>query len=501
MPIPKGKSIDGEYLFNQLKNFDEKILKNKYKDIIHIKQVEELPTTDIAEFPTLYALKAGDNKYTLHAYDGENWSDYGGSGGSAGVSIARTLKKGATDVVITNDAITEDCTITLFADKFGVSPTSMSVSGKTLTIKFPAQDAAMKIKVVLGDTTGGDEPEPEVYSSLTVTVNNDDYYGKDVTISNSDDIITKPFGSNGVVVFPKLSYLGTYTITCEDLSDSVNNEEAGSELMVEFDVPKPEPVTLKAFSECTDEDIVGITTAYYNGDLSLDEIKAVWRVGDKRKFHLNAMSATGVGESHHADDYDFVILGFDHDTLTTPINGKTKALLSVQTDRILTTAGRQYQYMNSAFDAECGYINSTNTNAGGWKDSARRTWCNSVFKNSLSSSIQGVMKSVSKKTSAGNKSTTINTTDDYVYFLSEVEIFGTTTWSFAGEGSHYDYYKDVNTNHYKLPAYNESYPSALWWERSPRSSSSTGFCYVVIGGSAGYSGANGTYGLAPAFSI
>ena len=68
----------------------------------------------------------------------------------------------------------------------------------------------------------------------------------------------------------------------------------------------------------------------------------------------------------------------------------------------------------------------------------------------MPSEVQNGIKQVKKLTSAGNKSSTINSTDDKLFLLSEIEIFGTTSNSFAGEGKQYDYYKAGNSKiHYK----------------------------------------------------
>ena len=50
-----------------------------------------------------------------------------------------------------------------------------------------------------------------------------------------------------------------------------------------------------------------------------------------------------------------------------------------------------------------------------------------------------------KKSSAGNQSSSIQTTNDKLFLLSEIEIFGSTTYSFTGEGKQYDYYKAGNS--------------------------------------------------------
>ena len=99
-----------------------------------------------------------------------------------------------------------------------------------------------------------------------------------------------------------------------------------------------------------------------------------------------------------------------------------------------------------------------------------------------------------KKTSAGSQSSSIQTTNDKLFLLSEIEIFGSTTYSFAGEGTQYDYYKAGNSK-----VKNRSGGAGTWWERSPRSSNSTAFCRVNSNGDATAGSASGSYGVAFGF--
>ena len=145
-------------------------------------------------------------------------------------------------------------------------------------------------------------------------------------------------------------------------------------------------------------------------------------------------------------------------------------------------------------------MNSTDTNAGGWKDCARRKWCNEIYYNALPSVFKSMVKEVNKKTSAGNQSSTINTTKDKAFLLSESEIYGSTTYSKPGEGSQYEYYK-TTANRYKLPKWSSSSNSHIYWDRSPRGSSSSYFCSVSIGGSADWNSASHAYGFAPCLCI
>ena len=276
-------------------------------------------------------------------------------------------------------------------------------------------------------------------------------------------------------------------------TDGVYNYDAGNRLLGEPDGP----LKIVTFADGTDDEIAKMIEAHYAGKINIGDY---WAVGDKRIIHHNAMDATGVSESHKANDYTYVIIGIEHDDLVTTINGKTKAAITIQTERMLyldTTT----EY-NSTYDEshECGYIDSSNTNNGGWEGCARRIWCNNVYKECLPTYIQNMMKQVKKLTSVGASSSTIKTSNDYAFLPSEIEIFGSTTYSFAGEGTQYQYFKTV-ANRYKKPRYNSSSSSGICWERSPYSSNSSGFCGLRISGNAGWDDAFATCGLAPCLCI
>jgi hypothetical protein len=141
-------------------------------------------------------------------------------------------------------------------------------------------------------------------------------------------------------------------------------------------------------------------------------------------------------------------------------------------------------------------MNSSNTNAGGWNSSYMRGTVMPLMKGYMPTALKNVLKMVNKLTSAGSQSSTISTTSDDLFLLSEIEIFGTTTYSFAGEGSQYAYYQAGNT---KIKKVNGS--ACYWWERSPGSSNTTSFCCVGSNGSADTISASSSFGVAFGFCV
>lgn len=86
-----------------------------------------------------------------------------------------------------------------------------------------------------------------------------------------------------------------------------------------------------------------------------------------------------------------------------------------------------------------------------------------------------------------------------LFLFSEIEIFGSTTYSKAGEGSQYSYFATA-ANRIKYLS-NGSGSAGWWWERSPYGSSSNGFCVVSSSGSADFNNANGAGGVCFGFCV
>ena len=188
-----------------------------------------------------------------------------------------------------------------------------------------------------------------------------------------------------------------------------------------------------------------------------------WAVGDSKMMTI--------GDTNYQID----IIGKNHDTYTA---GGTAPL----TFQLHDCYGTKYA------------MNSSNTNRGGWTSCAmRRTHLPAILA-LMPSEVQAGIKEVNKLTSAGSQSSTINTTADKLFLLSEIEIFGSVTYSKSGEGSQYAYYSAGNSK-----VKNLSGPEDFWWERSPNGSNSTAFCFVNSLGSADNTDASYSTGVAFGF--
>lgn len=277
-------------------------------------------------------------------------------------------------------------------------------------------------------------------------------------------------------------------------TDGVYNYDSGNRLLGE-----PTELKIVTFADGTDAEIAKMIQAHYDDKINIADY---WAVGDTRSVSLSAMERTGVGESHRAQTVQLVILDFEHDDLATAINGHSKAAVSIGLKDCLMDASNASNPVNGEHNTENGYMNSSYTNSGGWKNCARRAWCNNVFFAALPSTWQSMVKIVNKKSGTGGGSSSgTEITADKIFLAAEIEIFGSTTYSVAGEGTQYQYYKNVTANRYKMPKWSSSYVSQRYFERSPRSWNTNDFCLVNTGGGADYAAASGVNGVATCLCI
>lgn len=274
----------------------------------------------------------------------------------------------------------------------------------------------------------------------------------------------------------------------EDLSDvNVDNPVEGDYL--EYDGTaniwiNKHDIKIVTWANGADEKIAAMLEAHYNGYIDIHDY---WTVGDERTVSLSAMEATGVSESHVTQDVTMVLMNEGGKTLTTPIGEITECAFIV---------GQKNMLANGT-TLEGGYMNSSNTNGGGWNNCARRTWCNSVYKNALPSTLVKIFKKHQNITANGSSSMTA-TSNDYFALPSEKEVFGSVTNANATAEENNTQFKYYETSSNRIKYAGETGGSAYeWWERSPYSGSSRFFCCVSGVGTVDVYGASVTRGLAP----
>lgn len=274
--------------------------------------------------------------------------------------------------------------------------------------------------------------------------------GTTVKAVKGSTTLTATAGSDGwAKLYP--SEFGEWTVTAGSTSKTINIDAIAVFYLVMSDLRSLSWSQVAAISK------MGLASTLFH-------------IGDEKTLTVNGVS------------YTAVIIGFDHDTpVDTATYGRDKAGITWQLKNCLNTT---YQ------------MNSSNTNSGGWTSCAMRTSTMATLLSQLASDLKNAIVKVKKLSSAGNQSTAINTTEDSLFFLSEVEIFGSTTYAKAGEGSQYEYYQSGNS---RVKTVNGS--ASGWWERSPDGSNGTAFCGVTSDDGASHYYASYSHGVAFGFCI
>ena len=388
---------------------------------------------------------------------------------SEGKHLSQVIVGAVEDV--TPEVTAQTPIIAEIAEKFGVSITTPSGTNKQIL-----QGNNANLQII-------SEYEPIMPTGIAITTPPTKVkYGKGEALDLSGMVITGTF-DNGVVVDITddctFSPANGTILTGNETSVTVSFAWGGKTYTT------TQAITVKSFKIVTwaggtDEEIVAMVAAADRGEINLSDY---WAVGDTRTVQLSAMSATGVGESHAAQKVDLVLMHAGGYELNAAVaSGRTKCSFVVGLKDSL---------------AEAGYMNSSNTNGGSWNGSARRTWCNNVFRNAIPSTLRAIFKQFKTVTAQTYNGSTNQTSVDYFALPAEREIFDARNYcnqTYYNALFQFDYYKTASNRVKKL---GKTGSASIWWERSPCYSGATLFCFVSRGGVADIGGASGTYGLAP----
>lgn len=187
-----------------------------------------------------------------------------------------------------------------------------------------------------------------------------------------------------------------------------------------------------------------------------------WAVGDQKTMTIGGTN------------YAINIIGKNHDDYS---DGSGKAPLT-------------FQLLHSY--SEAGNINN-DTARSSWKTSNMRTTDLPQIKSVMPAEVQTAIKKVKKRCSSDGSST-MTTVADELFLLSEIEIFGTNTNSFSGEGTQYAYYANGGSKKKKWSGSNYA-----WVTRSVYSQNYFCFVGVTSNGTSDYFGVTEGLGISPAF--
>lgn len=166
-------------------------------------------------------------------------------------------------------------------------------------------------------------------------------------------------------------------------------------------------VPIKPWATATDAELVAMIQAADAGDIDLYE-DAGWRVGDERVVHLSAMSAYGtLDDTNPAQDVTLVLMNRGgKELVTSTASGRTTCSFIWGMKDSLCYVGRFHYPASGAIT---------------WKDSLRRSWCNSTFKNALPEYFRSVCKEVKNITAVTDSANEI--TNDYCFMAAMAEVF------------------------------------------------------------------------------
>jgi len=209
-------------------------------------------------------------------------------------------------------------------------------------------------------------------------------------------------------------------------------------------------------------------------DTDWDDIDICGRLGMAQQFFkVGDTKTVNIGGTN----YEVQIIGFNHDD---KVSGGKAAYTFQLVDCLNAT----------------DQMNSSNDNSGGWNGSAMRSRM-STYKSQLPAALRNVIKTVKKKSGTGGGSFSgTQTTNDDLFLLAEIEIFGSASYSVAGEGRQYDWYKAGNSRIKKTNGHAD-----YWWERSPVPGNTNYFCRVNSSGTGSDYYAAYSYGVSFGFCV
>ena len=355
--------------------------------------------------------------------------------------------------------------------------------GSELTYQVPLKTKGKHLAAIVSDTSG--KYSSTIYDDEVIA--NQNLSGK-VALSDTTPITGDTVTANvsGTQSGAQLSYQWkadgvaiqgatktSYTLTDNEVGKTLTFEVADTNDSFDGSISSNESHPYASWAKSADAKVADTVAAADAGTIKLTDY---WKSGNKRTVKLSAMETiSGIRDTHAAQSVEYVLSDPGHFTLA---NGKKCNFTVIQKDCL----------------NEDGEMNTTGTNSGGWDKAPRRTWCNTTYRNALPASLKPIFKQFKVTTANGTGSgTTVSI--DYFSLFSEKEIFGTTRDADStaeSANTQLDYFK---TSSNRIKKTNGS--AYLWWDRSPDSVNSYGFCNVRSDGSAGGDFAGDTYGVAP----
>lgn len=329
------------------------------------------------------------------------------------------------------------------------------------------------------------------FFSATITVNVDS--GASVVLKKGG-VTLQTKTSTGTAVFT-VTETGTYTVEATKNSQTVSG-------------------SVNVVSGTTS---YALTLSFVSSTLNNNEwsvIKSVsdagqganyWSVGDRKAVTLDG-TMSKLSLSNYTT-YAFII-GFNHNA---SVEGSNR--IHFQIGKTALSGGTDICLTSGYNDDSDFYMNTSNTNSGGWSSSYMR---NNILGTSLSSysgtfigvlpaALRAVLKPVTKytnNTGSSSAASAVTATTDYAFLPSEYEIFGSITYANSHERTKQAQYAYYSAGNSKVKHDHSSTGTAVvWLLRSSFASNSDSFVVVYYDGTVSYYAAGSSCGVAPGFCV
>ncbi|MGI6026522.1 MAG: DUF6273 domain-containing protein [Candidatus Scatomorpha sp.] len=409
-----------------------------------------------------------------------------GGGGKAKFTLTVSATSGAQvtaskdDIVVSGTSVNGEAVLTL--PEAGTWTVSATLNGQTSNSQTVSVVESYAVTLTFFEAT------------ITVTA------PSGATVTCSKGSTSYQATSTGTVVFTVLE-TGTWTITAQQGSQSTSGQ-------VNVTAATNYSITLSFVDSVlnnNDWDTISEVS-------SANEGANYWSVGDRKQVTLNG--TVGSCTFSNYSTYAFII-GFNHNS-----SREGTGRIHFQLAKTALFGGTDICFVDSNYNSSGSSaafrMNTSNTNSGGWEDSYMRnsicgtskTSTSGRFMGAIPSALRNALKSVTKYTdNTGNASTSssaVTATTDYIFLLSEHEVFGSCSIANSNEASQQQQYAYYSAGNSKVKYQHTSTSStAGWWLRSAYRSSSNSFAFVFTSGSGSvsYYYADGSLGVAPGFCV
>lgn len=275
--------------------------------------------------------------------------------------------------------------------------------------------------------------------------------GTTIRATCDSNTVSGTIGSTGYL-YLKLKTLGVWSVTASKSGYSFTQAVK----VFRYGITECWALAKKAFYDCTPAEIQAIAQS--------GMVSQYWSVGDYHKITMT-----------DGEEIEVAIADFNHDTKS---NGEIAPLTLVMRNCFNTKRTQDAHY-------EIG-------------------WANTVFRTSTIPSIlgtfpsdwQSIMTPVKKKTANTQNSSILTETTDTLWLLSQIEVFGDSTQSPAGEGTVYPVFSDDASR--KKTVKNVASP---WFLRSFYGPDQGYKCSVGDAGNRGYQRVNENSGICLGFGV